>query len=367
MLFPLRLFLCYNLVAMKIKNIRLSLLILAGLMFLSFAFFVVAQEKSNTQNNVFLDSDQDGLTDAEEKTYGTNPYKADTDGDGYSDGAEVKSGYNPLKPAPGDKIMAITDSANSQVLGDEAKSSDSKEENLTQNVVQKIVDLANNANANSEDGSVNIDQIQSLVEESLNSSQEEVTLPEIKREDVKIKKQDYGNLSEEKAKEKKKQDFIDYITAVFYIMSSNSPKPITSSTDATQVLSQVSQSIISAMTSRDTSSLQDLKKSGEKMLEQLKEVEVPEEMVDTHMKAMSYALYSQQIEDFIKPNADDPLKDLSNFSKIQSFIDSLSQFSDDIQTKFNEYDVKYDDVKDKLKDYGIDVPQNDSLLEKLSE
>lgn len=121
------------------------------------------------------------------------------------------------------------------------------------------------------------------------------------------------------------------------------------------------------MTSRDTSSLEDLKKSGEKMLEQLKEVEVPEEMVDTHMKAMSYALYSQQLEELIKPNADDPLKDLSNFSKIQSFIDSLSQFSDDIQTKFNEYDVKYDDVKDKLKDYGIDVPQNDSLLEKLSE
>lgn len=356
---------------MKIKNIRLSLLILAGLMFLSFAFFVVAQEKSNTQNNVFLDSDQDGLTDAEEKTYGTNPYKADTDGDGYSDGAEVKSGYDPLKPAPGDKIVTNSGNSNSQVLGDETKNSTSDNpdnENLTQNVVQKIVDLANNSDANSEDGGdIDISQIQSLVEDSLNSSQSDIVLPEIKKEDIKIKAQNYSSLSEEKAKEKKKQDFIDYITAVFYIMSSNSPKPITSSTDATEVLSQISQNIISAMTSRDTSSLEDLKKSGEKMLEQLKEVEVPEEMVDTHMKAMSYALYSQQLEELIKPNADDPLKDLSNFSKIQSFIDSLSQFSDDIQTKFNEYDVKYDDVKDKLKDYGIDVPQNDSLLEKLSE
>jgi hypothetical protein len=42
-----------------------------------------------------LDSDNDGLTDAEEKIYGTNPLNPDTDGDGYLDGAEVKAGYNP--------------------------------------------------------------------------------------------------------------------------------------------------------------------------------------------------------------------------------------------------------------------------------
>lgn len=66
-----------------------------------------------------LDSDQDGLSDAEEKIYGTNIYSADTDsdglsdyeevkiyhtdplnpdtdGDGFTDGQEIKSGYNPL-------------------------------------------------------------------------------------------------------------------------------------------------------------------------------------------------------------------------------------------------------------------------------
>lgn len=68
-----------------------------------------------------LDSDQDGLTDAEEATLGTNPnnpdtdgdgltdreevkvyltdpLKADTDGDGFKDGDEVKNGYNPKGP-----------------------------------------------------------------------------------------------------------------------------------------------------------------------------------------------------------------------------------------------------------------------------
>jgi len=47
--------------------------------------------------NPNLDSDQDGLTDAEElNIYQTNPLQADSDGDGYTDGDEVRAGYNPL-------------------------------------------------------------------------------------------------------------------------------------------------------------------------------------------------------------------------------------------------------------------------------
>ncbi|HLD21773.1 MAG TPA: hypothetical protein VJB65_02640 [Patescibacteria group bacterium] len=42
-----------------------------------------------------IDSDADGLMNAEEETYGTDPLDVDTDDDGYSDGAEVKGGYNP--------------------------------------------------------------------------------------------------------------------------------------------------------------------------------------------------------------------------------------------------------------------------------
>jgi hypothetical protein len=45
------------------------------------------------------DTDADGLGDREEvKVYGTNPVKADTDGDGFLDGAEVSGGYNPNGP-----------------------------------------------------------------------------------------------------------------------------------------------------------------------------------------------------------------------------------------------------------------------------
>lgn len=43
-----------------------------------------------------LDSDADGLTDAEELIYRTDVNRSDTDGDGYLDGAEALNGYNPL-------------------------------------------------------------------------------------------------------------------------------------------------------------------------------------------------------------------------------------------------------------------------------
>jgi len=44
-----------------------------------------------------IDTDGDGLSDYEEvKIYHTDPNKADTDGDSYNDGIEVKTGNNPL-------------------------------------------------------------------------------------------------------------------------------------------------------------------------------------------------------------------------------------------------------------------------------
>ncbi len=51
---------------------------------------------SSTEEDMNLDSDDDGLTDAEEAQYGTDANNPDSDGDGYLDGDEVKNGYNPM-------------------------------------------------------------------------------------------------------------------------------------------------------------------------------------------------------------------------------------------------------------------------------
>jgi hypothetical protein len=349
---------------MKLRNFNLSFLVLVGLMFLSFAFFVVAQEQNSTTNNVFLDSDQDGLTDAEEKTYGTDPRKADTDSDGYSDGAEVRSGYNPTKPAPGDKVVASENNAPKQsVLGqNDTKNSN---ENLTQKLAQKITEIS--TKTNEQDQSVSIDEIQSIVNDALSSNIDEEEIPQIDKAGIKIKKQNYSKLSAEKATQKKKDDFIDYITSVYYILSSNSPSPLTSSSDISGTITSLTNQIISAISSRNSSALTDLQKSGEKIEEQLKEIEVPEDLIDLHIKALSYAKYAQQLKKNIDPNSDDPIKDIANLSKIRAFISSLYTFTDDVSSKMSQYGVTYDDtVKSKLKTLGVEPPDvTDSDLTKI--
>src|SRR6266704_2992979 len=97
----------------QIKHIKQTLLILAIVFFAGFNYLTFVKADNNTAQkgcDKSIDSDCDGLTNAEEKLYGTNPNSSDTDGDGYSDGVEVKSGYDPTKPAPGDKISNSTDS-----------------------------------------------------------------------------------------------------------------------------------------------------------------------------------------------------------------------------------------------------------------
>ncbi|MCX6766708.1 MAG: thrombospondin type 3 repeat-containing protein [Candidatus Moranbacteria bacterium] len=79
-------------------------------------FFAMADNK--TSGSVFLDSDQDGLTDQQEKLIGTDPHNPDTDNDGYFDGEEEKSCYNPMKPAPGDKLTADQCAAMQKILAD---------------------------------------------------------------------------------------------------------------------------------------------------------------------------------------------------------------------------------------------------------
>ena len=59
---------------------------------------VATPDEEDETTDTSIDSDSDGLTDAEEIQYGTDPADADSDDDGYSDGTEVQSGYNPNGP-----------------------------------------------------------------------------------------------------------------------------------------------------------------------------------------------------------------------------------------------------------------------------
>ncbi|MEI7912138.1 MAG: hypothetical protein WCK77_21095 [Verrucomicrobiota bacterium] len=67
--------------------------------------FPLTQDDGTTPDSMFwrvtiedVDTDGDGLTDAEEYALGTNPYLADSDGDGWNDRMEIANGTSPTNP-----------------------------------------------------------------------------------------------------------------------------------------------------------------------------------------------------------------------------------------------------------------------------
>jgi len=344
---------------MEIKKIKLTIALLSALTISSYAFYVAAQEQSTSTNNVFVDSDQDGLSDTEEKTYGTNPHNPDTDGDGYKDGAEVKAGYDPTIAAPNDKLVQTTPASApvAAVVNPDGK-------NLTQEMSQKIAALSASPDADTQE--VTMDQIKTMVSDSLNQKLTPDELPEVKPEDIKIKKQDYKGTDEQVAA-KKKDDVANYIVAMSYIMSSNSPKPITSMDDANGVANSLTLEATTAISSRDPNSLNKLVDSEQKVVDQMKNVEVPQELVDTHIEGMRLAKYSENLKSLVAPNSDDPLSDIANFAKIQSYLSFVTGFSDDATKQLNSYGLKFDDsIKSKIQGYGMEIPAGSDILQQLS-
>lgn len=334
---------------MRIKNIKLSFLILGGLMILSFAFFSAAQESSTSDNNVFLDSDQDGLADTEEKTYGTDPLKADTDGDSYSDGAEVKAGYDPTKPAPGDRIVQ------EEPTPIATEGSTAEKSNLTQEITTKVSSLVNDQAAAGE-GDVTMTDIEDVVNESLQAKIQEESLPEINKDEIKVKAQDYDNLPEATQELKKKEDFLSYMVGVSYIVSSNSPKPITSQDDFLSTTDSFGQQITSAIVTQNPAALDSLAASGAKMSDQLKDVEVPEELIDLHVKGLQFSKYAVQLKDSLVPNPEDPMEDVVKFSKMQGLMESIMVFGMEVESKIGQYDITtIEDAKSDLKNSTSDT------------
>lgn len=342
---------------MKLKNINRSILVLASLIFLSFAVFVLAQNISEGTENVFADYDQDGLTNGEEKAFGTDPQNPDTDGDGYGDGAEVRSGYNPTIPAPGDKIIS------SEVAGEyDEKNEGSKiqESNLTKQVAEEISQVISESDP--EQQQLSMENIQEKIDSIVSQQDYQSDIPLITIDDIKIQEQNYGKYSKEEAQEKRKDDFVDYLIAIYYILSSNSPQPITSASDLGNVVNNFSQTVISAVSLGNTSSLDELAKSGEKILEQMKEMEVPEDLVEIHLQALNFAQYASLMENDLNAKKDDPLGDIARLSKIQSFMGAISNFSLQVEAKFLEYDINYDEsIKEKLKEAGLLAPEEKDL------
>ena len=325
---------------MKIKKIRITLLVFSGLVILSFAFFSIAQENSSSKN-IFQDSDGDNLSNEEELSYGTDPYNSDTDGDGYTDFVEINSGYDPLKHAPGDKI--VNNSTTNQVAGTSTEKKgveNASDKNLTEELSEKTANLINQSQ--SENKEIGVDDLDEIINQTMG---EEITfenLPEIDEDTIKILNQNYSNLSEEARDEKEKEDATQYLTAVGYIIVTNSPQSIGTEEDVSsfqnEILSYVSEF------SNDTSTIpeyfNDLADKGESMLDQLKDIEVPESLLEYHVKGLQLANYAISLKDQHEDTSEDPVSTAIYLSKGYNLL-ALTQ-------------SLFQETKDKIEELGID-------------
>jgi len=315
--------------SLGVKNIKITFLIFFLLLTLGFSLSIFAQENSSDKN-IALDSDQDGLSDADEKTWGTDPKNPDTDGDGYSDGSETKSGYNPLKPAPGDKISDTDNSIQKTALA----TTDS--DNMTQDISNQIAAMISES-ASGTDG-VSMDKINSLIEEKISTKITFSELPEIDESTIKIKEQNYSGFGVEKQERKKKEDNEEYLSAIFYIMADHLPNSIASKDEISSFSDEIIAKIPSIATG-DVEYFNDLAERGSEMLEKLSDIEVPIDMLEIHKRGLQLAIYAISLKEKVKINNADPIASIVSLSEVENIFTLGVDYLSEIEAKLEELDL----------------------------
>ena len=320
------------------KVIHLDLLksgffVFFALLMVSFSFFVWADSENSSSRSIFEDSDQDGLSNDEEKLYGTNSQNSDTDGDGYTDGTEIRSGYDPLKKSPGDRVVApINDDedVHETFLNESESVGGSARVNITE-AVSKEVAMTLKDSANKQEP-LSLDQLKETVQKTMSDKMTTDTLPEIDEKTIKIKKQKYSSLSESEREKKIQDDTVEYVSAVSYILVNNSPVPMKSDNDISALASFVMTNSMTMLSGGNQAMLNDFSQKSQLITEQLRDVEVPENMIPLQVKALRMAQYASTFKDNVQnTGSDDPLAQINTFAKAQGFMGLFSDFVSDVQ------------------------------------
>lgn len=371
------------------------------MLIVSFAVFAITlfalAENTNT-NTLFLDSDQDGLTDQEEHMIGTDPLKADTDGDGYSDGKEVGSGYNPLKPAPGDKIITggiagsaslpkteavgQEESTNAQVnpasdatgssstkdilsgagidsssLSDSASSgitdetfsnlsSDPSDPNLTNEMLGQLMQLTKEKSSTS-DGFLNnpsftAEDYSQITQKALASTNIEQSLPEISDSEIKVLPPvDETKLSPEEVKARQKAEIEKYLASMAFVFASNSPFPVEQPENFQSSLNSESANFLTALTSGDSEKISAYAEKAQSSIDQIKQIEVPYVFKDLHKSTLQLALYTLNLKDKIVIDTNDPMKSLAAVSTLQTVASEAMKIQEAYSSTLKLYGIEF--------------------------
>lgn len=364
---------------MKIKKNKIKIIALLAVSFVvsGATFFAMAENKNG--NSLFLDSDQDGLTDQEEKMIGTDPFNPDTDGDGYSDGAEVRSGYDPLKAAPGDKIVpeassapaatgiqendqhsAINsaDLASSDLLSQIGQndllsadavtdfSSDPNNPNLTNEMIGQLLQLtkekAETDAGFAENPTYSTDDFASMTQGALQTVDIAKNLPEIQDSELNILPPiDNKKLDKEELKAAQKSEIEKYLAQVAFILASNSPFAVEKTSDLSSGLSAESTSLLMALAAGDDSKLEIYSQKAQTGIDQLKKVAVPYILKDIHKSTLQLSAYTLGLKDEISFNVADPMKSLAAASSLQAVAEKSMELQNQFTLILNEYGIEF--------------------------
>ncbi len=314
-------------------------MLVACLFLASFNYFTYAEttsENTATTNacDKTIDTDCDGLTNSEEKLYGTDLANADTDGDSYSDMVEIESGYDPLKPAPGDKITTSTTSA----LANSEDSTQAENSSMTDNFSQELISLIQSK----ENQSITTEEVQSFVDEQLSKAMEEnvsfETLPEIDRSQIKVLEQNYSALDDKDRLQKEGEDAAKYLEDMLYLVINNSPIPLTSYRDIVTFREDFLSHLANLSDpNADLAYFTDLGNRLEIFSNQAIAVQVPENLVDLHIKILRIIKGVLTLQDS-PDSSDDPLARAILFTKAGKYVNLVDSFvQNDLKNHLEQY------------------------------
>ncbi|MFA6193421.1 MAG: hypothetical protein WC726_00960 [Parcubacteria group bacterium] len=364
---------------------KIKIIAILAVSFVVFATTLFALAQSQNSNSLFLDSDQDGLTDQEEKAIGTDSLKADTDGDGYSDGKEVESGYNPLKPAPGDKLVVVAESATpasaisasdtaaktttdstsadqtsenglaspaggqTDFLGADAiadLSSDPNNPNLTNEMIGQLMqftkDKAETDTSFVDNPTFSSDDLAQVSQNALQAVDITKNMPEVKDSELNILPAiDDKDLSDEELKAAQKAEIEKYLAQAAFIFASNSPFPVDQPQNLQSQLNAEGMNLFSSFSSGDSAKIASYAAKAQVGIDQMKKIAVPYILKDIHKSMLQLALYTISLKDQISLNAADPMKSLAAASSIQTVVQKSTELQSQFIQILNEYGIEF--------------------------
>lgn len=320
---------------MKIKQLKFILLILCIVFFAGFNYFSFAASddgSSGKSSIANIDSDKDGLSDTEEALYGTAVDVADTDGDGYSDGVEVKSGYDPLRPAPGDKLTVENTAASVAQT-----TSSATDLTLTDSFTADFQAFLASKNGQT----ISTADIQNFTETALagkvNATDFE-SIPTVERSQLKIKPQNYAALSVADKKKVLQKDAAEYLNQILYLLISNAPITIATAEEFSVFQADFLNRLTAPSDPENLVYFAELATRLDAFSQQLNTVEVPETMVDLHLKFVKIINGCLSLRNKASlTDASDPMGNMITLTRANNLLKIFSDFLiNDFQVYFKQ-------------------------------